>query len=666
MISSLSQRRDEDRTTKGEIRRSVFVLRPHQLRVAAEVVFVSAGAGWLTATSVTGQRYPGPSLAWLVPFALSFAVVVLIAALMALMATKMGVARPTAVSRAIVTPLSPSWLLVLLLLSSSQANHHFANWPRLRVATLIALGSIAGVALLLQCLVLLQRRYGICSLVVVRIGTSGLVFIGSLMLLIVAGGGHLYTPDEWTIYAAAAGLVNHGVPAAFAGEPYPLHLLVGPIPPAERLPDGTYTYAYSKYGILPTLLTAPLYALARFTSPNTLLPSHAFPYGNLAFPLVPLLFNPIVTAATAALLYQLVVDLGYSRRTAMATAASLAFASLAFPYSKTLMNLPLAALGLLAALWCAVRAVPADGRTRLAWALASGLCTGLSASTRYEVMLLVVPMAVMLPGRSWRSTVAVVAAFAVGLSITLTPLVFGVNLWRSGSLLDFGYRGEGTLSSLAEKPWYGLFGILMSPGCGLIPHSPLMALGLVALIWFWEDAPRPALAAGGIAWLAIMYYGSLNTWCGFTAWGPRYLVTVGPLMALPLAALWHRLHRARSNPFAWLTIGSLALWSVATNLLAVLVDFNRGWQDHWAFGVTYVEVTWLPFFSGITSHLRLLREWLMDGSGGVDLYLAYMLGSSGWILLIAFALTGSAAWAVAWLSAESPEHGVAVDGQSSQ
>jgi hypothetical protein len=130
-------------------------------------------------------------------------------------------------------------------------------------------------------------------------------------------------------------------------------------------------------------------------------------------------------------------------------------------------------------------------------------------------------------------------------------------------------------------------------------------------------------------------------------------------MALPLAAVWQRLNRAGANPFVWCFGGGLLAWSMGTNLLAVLVDFNRGWQDHWAHGVTYLETTWLPFFSGITSHFRLLREWVLDGRGGLDLYLVYALGALGWPALIALLAAALACGAAAWLADDPAPAGAA-------
>jgi hypothetical protein len=81
-----------------------------------------------------------------------------------------------------------------------------------------------------------------------------------------------------------------------------------------------------------------------------------------------------------------------------------------------------------------------------------------------------------------------------------------------------------------------------------------------------------------------------------------------------------------------------------------LIDWNRGWQDTWANDRTYLGATWLPFFTGVTTHTRLLREWLLDGLGGLDLYLWHQLGPLGpWVVTLLLA-AGLAAWWAAWVN----------------
>ncbi|HEU5318851.1 MAG TPA: glycosyltransferase family 39 protein [Chloroflexota bacterium] len=519
-------------------------------------------------------------------------------------------------------------------------NHYLTFWPRLRVALGVVV--VLAVALGAGGALLLRVRPG-------RLRVGRLVFVGTFLLMVASGGGHLYTPDEWTIYAAAVGLVEHGVPAAFRDEPYPLHVLGRPAR-ADGQSDEERGYAFSKYGVTPTLLAAPVYALARVVGPGPDLPAQAFPYGNLALPLVPLTLGPTITALTTALLLDVARRLGYPCRAAMIAAAGVTFGSLSWVYSKTLMNMPLTALFLLGGYWATLRA-RAEGTRR--WGVLTGAALGAAIATRYEAVLFCVPIVAValldIPRSRRRAEASRVAAGAAALVV---PLVLGMNWLRTGSPVDPGYGGEGGLSSLAEKPWFGLFGIVFSPGCGLATLTPLMAVGLLSLVWLWEDAPAGALVAGSICAGALLYYGSLVTWCGSLTWGPRYLVTVGPFMALPLASMWSRLRRpghAARNPFLWLAGGGLFAWSAGTNLLAVLIDFNRGWQDHWGHGVTYLEVTWLPFFSGPVAHWRLLtREWLMDGIGGLDLYLWHVPLGPLWVALLVG--VGLACWGLAWRS----------------
>ncbi len=639
-------------------------------RPAGRIVLAAAGLAWLAGAVATGQRYPGASFAWAVPAALALLLALLALAGLAGAAGWAGDSRPWAVAEGAARPLWLAWGTMLLLLLWDGGNHYFANWARLRLAILgaIVVPAVAGVGL--AGLRLLEARHGVLTRLARRTGVPALVFVGSLAVLLASGGGHLYTPDEWTIYGAAAGLIEHGSPAAYADEPYPLHLLGGVVPAGER--DGDrLERVYPKYGILPALLAAPFYAVARLTGPGPGLPAEAFPFQNRALPLVPLLVNPLLTAATAALLYRVARDLDYYRRAALVAAGGYLFGSLAWPYSKTLLNMTPAGLALLGAFWCVLRARAAprgDGGPALGpvgrrggaegrsgrWLVGAGLCAGLAVAARYEALLFVLPITVWCGalGRRPPPALRAVALFAAGLGAVAAPLVLGMNVLRTGNPLDAGYGNEGTLASLLGKPWYGWFGILLSPGCGLIPHTPLMALGVLGVAWMWEDDPAPATVCGVVSLGAIAYYGGLTTtWCAFATWGPRYFVAVAPFMALPLAALWQRLPRPGRNPFVAILGGGLLLWSAGTNLLAVLVDFNRGWQDHWSQGVTYLETSWVPFFSGITAHFRLFRLWLLDGQGGLDLYLLYAPGPFGPFLVGALLVFGAGALASAWLAA---------------
>jgi hypothetical protein len=622
------------------------------------LLLLATGAAWLAGLAASGQRYPGLSRAWLLPAAMGFILSLVAGRLLAAAARRLAAPRP---SQAALVALAPLWLVwpgMLALLVSSEVNHFFANWPRLRAAAVWLLVALCAFSTTVALLRWLERRHRALSGLGHRLPPGTLAAAGCFALYLASAGGHLYTPDEWTIYAVSAGLATHGRPAAFADEPYPLHVLGRVTPPAGSAAVGPQDgYVYTKYGVLPSLLAAPLVAIARVTGPGPELSVPAFPYENRALPLVPILFNPVLSGAASLLLFQAARALGYGSRAALLAAIAFATCSLAWPYSKTLLNMTLAATGLIASFTCLLRAKNAGHSRSRRWLILGGLAAGIAAVTRYECLLFALPLLALIlaplrlvggqrnPWPALRNLIW----FAVGLGIVGLPFGLAVNFLRTGSLLDPGYGPEGTLAGVLTKPWYGWYGLLLSPGCGLLPHTPLMMMGVVALIWMWEDAPGAALAAGSIALLSFAYYGSLSTtWCAFATWGPRYLLVVAPFTALPLAALFNKVTRWR-NPILWVVFGGVALWSAGTNLLAVLVDFNRGWQDHWALGATYLGTTWIPYFSGITSHFRLLREWLMDGSGGIDLYFWYLHPVFGPLVVSLLLLACVASWTAAWL-----------------
>ena len=235
---------------------------------------------------------------------------------------------------------------------------------------------------------------------------------------------------------------------------------------------------------------------------------------------------------------------------------------------------------------------------------------------------------------SYRSLVRL-AAFAAGCTLVVAAGVLLPNVIRTGEMLNFGYGGQQTLAAFSAKPHLGIYAILLSPGFGLFIYAPILILGTLSLVWLWEDAPGLAATIGAIAIMMIVLYGSASEWRGGMTWGPRYLVPVMLLLCLPVAAFIQRNGR---NPLAMATVLALGLWGAVVNGLAVLFDFNHGWQNLWTLGADLWNITWTPQFSLIGAQLRLLRLWYGQGQGDFDLYLAHALGWPVVVILVAAAL----------------------------
>ncbi len=92
-------------------------------------------------------------------------------------------------------------------------------------------------------------------------------------------------------------------------------------------------------------------------------------------------FNPLVLAAAAAMLYLCLAELGYRARTALLAALVFAFATLAWPYSRTFFREPLTTLAYLIAFYALLRYRPPQPR-RWVWPVLAGFGLGLAIVTK--------------------------------------------------------------------------------------------------------------------------------------------------------------------------------------------------------------------------------------------------------------------------------------------
>jgi hypothetical protein len=247
-----------------------------------------------------------------------------------------------------------------------------------------------------------------------------------------------------------------------------------------------------------------------------------------------LLFNPIVGATLIALIYLLSRAVALSRRQSLAAAAIAGFTSPIWVYSGTLSSIPLATTLIIAAL---LALAIGTRRHQMPLALSSGLLAGLAAATRPDFMLfapILLIAAFALRPHPARAAVARAALWTVGWAIVVVPGVGLYNLYRTGDFFDFGYASQ-TFLWATDRAHIGLFGILASSGFGLFVYFPIGVLGLWGLLTGGgERWLRWTMAAGTL--MAIVLYGTFNDWEGGVSWGPRYLTSIVPFLAI--GSIW--------------------------------------------------------------------------------------------------------------------------------
>jgi hypothetical protein len=441
-----------------------------------------------------------------------------------------------------------------------------------------------------------------------------LIFAAFAILYVFTAGGHLYSPDEREMYQITESITHGSVATSFTGG-------------AAEEENGTRRW--SKYGLVPSLLAVPPYWVAESLGLQPDPPSAAFPIPNGAHPIVDLLINPLLTAATCALLYAVGLRLGFRQSTSLMLAVAYGLGTSAWVYSKTFFTQPAAALFLLGAAY----ALLGNGRSRPRDYGVGGIMLGLAVGSRFEVGLFALPLLGLLarPAREdFRNWLKQVAFFALLFLVTGGLTAGWYNYVKTGSVLLTGYGDQGTLAGFSPKPYIGLFGTFLSSGFGFFVYNPLAAIGVFSLPLLAAKRRLEASLFAISILLAVILYGCFKDWFGGFTWANRYMLVVLPLAILPAGALLERPWRTHIS--AVLVYSSVLLGGVI-NLLGVLFDFNNGWLDLWDHHASLAQIQWDPHFSPIGAHLRLLENFLATGSK-LDLYIFYRLGMPSLLLFM--------------------------------
>lgn len=403
------------------------------------------------------------------------------------------------------------------------------------------------------------------------------VFALTAALLLLTTGGHTYAIDEETMLSAAYGVLERGNLTLSAGADAPV----------------------STYGPGQSIAAVPLLWLALQLA--ALLPASAETWLVRA---VLSWFNPLVTAAAAAWLVPLLARRHFSARASVATALIYAFATMAWPQSKTFFAEPLTAWLLLVALDAAERAGP----QRVVPLLFAGFVAGLTVSVKIQALIClpVLGLLVLRPALIARDVRRLLRdASAWGLAAVAALALLLIYQWQSfGSPFATGY-GSAPASIFRNDLLPGLYGLLLSPGKSLLLYAPPLLLLPWALLRF---ARRDAVLAAAIAALLLinlLFYARLNFWHGDGAWGPRYLNIILPLLVLPLAELAAAWSAQRSVRIA---LSAVLLAAVPVQLAGVTINLNA------YLGVQPDAETryFVPSQSPILGQLRLLSSQLQQ------------------------------------------------------
>ncbi|MCB9149846.1 MAG: hypothetical protein H6641_13910 [Caldilineaceae bacterium] len=303
-------------------------------------------------------------------------------------------------------------------------------------------------------------------------------------------------------------------------------------------PDGQ---VYSKKGPAPSFVALPWYWLWRGVARLGV----AIPFVQ-----VTLLWNGVITALTAGLLWCMARAMGYTEKAGAALALLFGVCTIAWPYANHFFGEPLSALGLLL---CFYGLYQWRVHNQWRWLWLAGGQRGAGFGHRGSTHSFNRRAWYVLAADFARTEAAVSSGIHTANLAANSPLdldasdaLSAAGDWRWAAahgpiiccaLVICWIRAIISMQArvLRRPGAAGLWGLLGSPYRGLFWHTPLFAATLVAFPFFGQ---RHRLEAFIIALLSVVLIGLYSKWWmwwGGFAWGPRFLVPLAPLWVLPLA-----------------------------------------------------------------------------------------------------------------------------------
>ncbi len=433
------------------------------------------------------------------------------------------------------------------------------------------------------------------------------VFLLGTLFYLTTTSGERYTGDGDLVAWVAEGIVDHGSICIDRGRAANTY----------RLEDGCRV---TDYGLGTSLVLVPGVVLIRMVEALGL-------DQGVVYTMLKNLIHYLAPSALGGLIwlffFMLAVRLSGDRRRALWLTVIVGTTTTIWYYARTVFSegpQTCALLGCLTALYWYKNH---GGKTKhlAGGALAFGFLVMIKASNWLLLPLLVAYLAW---GR-WRESLRPLSVF-LGVVAPFVLYQFWFNYFRFGDILDFGYHtGRDQELGYAHPLFFGIWGYLFSPSKSFFLYSPVALFAL----WGWKrffGRHRPeALLFIGITVVTVCLYASWWAWHGDWSWGPRFLVPLVPLAALPAVFLFPG--GLSKRPFlrgAVTAAALLALWVqflggfvptwkyLGTALNSTQVSFPRyGWKLGGSIHKpvdTQIPVHYLPQFSPILGHYWLLKH----------------------------------------------------------
>jgi hypothetical protein len=308
------------------------------------------------------------------------------------------------------------------------------------------------------------------------------------------------------------------------------------------------------------------------------------------------------SALTAIALWQLLRQLGIDEPSALVAVLLFSFGTMQLAYSRMLFDgVPAGMFMTWAYVLLVTDGAPSPGRRA-----AAGALFGMAFCTRQSVAAMLPPVAWYLAttgGARAGARLQPLAAFSAGAA---PFLVFQgwYNSVRTGSpfVPAVALPQYQSVNGLDGNALIGLLGTFFSPGKSIFLFSPVLVLAAIGARRFWRQDRRHCALILGSGLLFLLLHAQMRNWSGDWGWGPRYTVTILPLLFVPTAWVVAELWRDRWRSWRVIGASSVAVFSMLVQCAAVVIN--------WHYRYAYVEQ------HGMWSHAR--AAWSFTGGQWLD------------------------------------------------
>jgi hypothetical protein len=288
------------------------------------------------------------------------------------------------------------------------------------------------------------------------------------------------------------------------------------------------------------------------------------------------LANPLLLTATTLVIAKTGLVLGWRRSSAVLSALAFALLTMAPLYSNEFFSEPGVTFGssLLMLGFVVWQQRVARG------ALLIGVGTAVAILFRPDSIMLLgptVPLMVLFHSRdhliaTWRSWIP---RLGVPIGLALAWTLFYDNL-RYGNPFQVGYSNSTYSFGFSTPLIRGVALLLWSPGKSFFVFSPILIAAIPGLVLLARRRRALVVVIVVLFVLRVGFYARWFTPAGGNSWGPRFLLPLCAVLAIPLGETIEHLHvlRARARRAAVGVLGVLAATSVVVQLSSLLVSYR--------------------------------------------------------------------------------------------